>query len=101
MIQTLTIALWSHLFCGAWSESGKVFGWLKAWASKHLPYVVRHPLVECAVCHAVWASIVVNGVCVAQGGRFTVETALSVLGASYAALLFDDFAELRDKWKNT
>ena len=108
MIETLTIALWAHLFCGPWSDASKVFGWLKSWAShtnqctgkQRLPFWIRHPLIECGMCHAVWVAGGLQVWRLAHGTTFDAGNALMVLGASFAALLLDDFAELRDKWKN-
>lgn len=108
MIETLTIALWSHLFCGPWSESGKVFGWLKNWAYKSdlctgkqvIPNWVVMPAIGCAMCHAVWASMIVHVWHVAHGAEVGIGNVLQVLCASFVALLLDDFAIIRDKWKN-
>ena len=36
----------------------------------------------------------------AHGATFDAGNALMILGASFMAWLLDDFAELRDKWKN-
>lgn len=100
MIETLTIALWAHLFCGPWSESGKVFGWLKAWAFKTLPPWAFTPLIGCAMCHAVWAAGAFQVWHCLNGQVFDFGSALMVMCASFIAWLLDDFAELRDKWKN-
>ncbi len=100
MIESLTIALWSHLFCGPWSDSGKVFGWLKAWCSDNLPSWIRHPLIECGMCHSVWVAGGFQIWHVTHGATFGFGNALVILGASFMAWLLDDFAEMRDKWKN-
>lgn len=100
MIETLTIALWSHMFCGPWSDAGKVFGWLKAWAFKTLPQWAFTPFIGCSMCHAVWVAGVFQVWHCFHGRVFDFGSALMVMGASFFALLLDDFAELRDKWKN-
>lgn len=100
MIETLAIALWSHLFCGPWSESGKVFGWLKAWAFKTLPEWAQKPFIGCGMCHAVWVSGLFQIWHVTNGATFDAGNVLMILSASFLAWLLDDFAELRDKWKN-
>ena len=100
MIETITIALWSHLFCGPWSESGKVFGWLKSIASNTLPDWALQPLIGCAMCHAVWISGAAHVWHVAHGCKFGWGNALQILLASFLAWLLDDFAQIRDAWKN-
>lgn len=100
MVETFAIALWSHLFCGPWSESGKVFGWLKAWTFKTLPVWAQTPLIGCGMCHAVWIAGGFQVWRMANGASFDAGNALMILGASFMAWLLDDFAELRDKWKN-
>lgn len=95
MIQVLTIALWSHLFCGKWSEPEKVFGWLKAWAFNSLPSWVFKPLIGCAMCHAVWVSIPFEAFAVYRNGLH-LENFLSVLCASFLADLLDDFKTWRE-----
>lgn len=100
MVQVLVISLWAHLFCGAWSEPGKVFGWFKKLAYLGLPYWIRHPLVECGTCHAVWIAVVWQAVNIANGGTFDSGNILAIMGASFLALLLDDFAQIREKWKN-
>jgi len=100
MIETLTISLWAHLFCGPWSDAGKVFGWLKSWASKTLPEWAYTPFIECGMCHAVWVAGGLQVWRLTHGAYFDAGNALMILGASFTALLLDDFAELRDKWKN-
>lgn len=105
MIATITIALWAHLFCGPWSESGKVFGWLKAWAcytnpcteKARVPYIIRHPLIECSACHSVWVAIIYQAV--TFSGHFDVSNILQILCSSFGAILLEDFKEIRDKWK--
>ena len=101
MILTLTISLWSYVFCGPWSQPGKVFAWFRRVATEKLPYWIAHPLVECGMCHAVWVSIIYQAYNVASGGRFDSSNVLSILAASFGALLLDDFAELREKWKHS
>lgn len=101
MITTLTISLWAHLFCGPWSHADKVFGWLKSWASNALPYWAFTPFIGCAMCHAVWVALIFQVVNIANGGRLDSSNIIAILGASFGALLLDDFAELRDKWKNS
>ena len=100
MIESFTIALWAHMFCGPWSESGKVFGWFKAWVFKTLPTWAQTPLIGCGMCHAVWVSGGFQIWHVTHGAGFGFGNALVILGASFVAWLLDDFAELRDKWKN-
>ena len=100
MIESLTIALWSHLFCGIWSAPDQVFGWLKSWAHNTLPTWIYTPFIGCGVCHSVWVAGAFQVWHVTHGASFGFGNALVVLGASYMAWLLDDFAELRDKWKN-
>ncbi len=99
MMQIVTIALWAHLFCGPWSRPEKVFGWLSELAYNKLPGWVYAPLIGCAMCHAVWVSLPFEAYDIYQTG-FKIENLLSVLCASYAALLLDDFQTIRDNWKN-
>jgi hypothetical protein len=98
MIETLAISLWSHLFCGPWSESGKVFGWLKL-AAERLPYFVRHPFIECGACHAVWVSVAYQ--VATYCGCFDVTNILQILSASFGAILLEDFKDIREKWKHS
>jgi len=100
MIETIAIAFWAHLFCGPWSESGKVFGWLKNWASIHLPEWLCMPLIGCSMCHAVWVAGILQVWHVANGWDFGAGNILQILLASFLAELLDDFALIRDKWKN-
>ena len=100
MIETLFVALWAHLFCGVWSESGKVFGWLKAYVYHTLPWWAYPPVIGCAVCHAVWVAGALQIWHVWHGCAFGFGNALQILSASYFALLLDDFATIRDTWKN-
>jgi hypothetical protein len=108
MIETITIALWAHLFCGPWSESGKVFGWLKSYLTRVdvcsgkqiIPNWITMPLIGCAMCHAVWVSMAFQALHAWHGVVFDFGSALMVTSASFFAWLLDDFAELRDKWKN-
>lgn len=100
MIETIAIAFWAHLFCGPWSESGKVFGWLKRWAYDELPEWAIQPLIGCGMCHAVWVAGIAQIWHVAHGCDFGWGNALQILLASFFAWLLDDFAELRDAWKN-
>lgn len=90
MIQVLTISLWSHLFCGKWSEPEKVFGWLKAWSFNRFPPWVFTPFIGCAMCHAVWVSIPFEVWDVYKHGLHT-ENILSILCASFLADLIGDF----------
>jgi len=101
MIETLAISLWSYMFCGPWSEYGKAFGWLKAWATYRLPYVVRHPLIECGMCHAVWVAAGLQAWRLAHGATFDAGNILMILGASFGALILQDFETLMEKWKNS
>ena len=100
MIETLTIALWAHLFCGPWSDAGKVFGWLKSWASKTLPEWAYTPLIGCSMCHAVWVALAFHAYRAFLGVWFDFGSALMVLVASFLAWLLDDFAAWRDKQLN-
>jgi hypothetical protein len=101
MILTITISLWSYLFCGPWSEPGKVFAWLRKIVTTKAPYWIAHPFIECAMCHAVWISIFYQTYNFYQGGSFGSSNVLSVLSASFLALLLTDFETLREKWKNS
>lgn len=101
MIETLAIAFWAHLFCGPWSDAGKVFGWLKNWASNHLPDWLVMPLVGCSMCHAVWVAFAFQIAHTANGKQFDFGSSLMITGASFLAWVLDDFATLRDKWKNS
>ena len=58
------------------------------------------PIIGCAKCHAVWIAVFSQLIKVFMGWEFGFGNALMILGASYGALLLDDFAEIRDKWKN-
>lgn len=100
MIETIAIAFWAHLFCGPWSEAGKVFGWLKNWASSTLPAWAETPLIGCAMCHAVWVAGIAQIWHVANDCAFGWGNALQILLASFFAWLLDDFAAIRDTWKN-
>jgi hypothetical protein len=100
MIQVLTISLWAHLFCGQWSRPGKVFGWLSDLAYNRLPEWVYTPLVGCAMCHAVWASLPFEVWNIWHNG-IGIENLFSVLCASFGAHLLNDFEEIREKWKNS
>jgi len=108
MIETIAIAFWAHLFCGPWSESGKVFGWLKNWASRLNPCTgapttpewVLLPLIGCSMCHAVWVAGIVQVWHVAHGWDFGAGNILQILLSSFLAGVLDDFALIRDKWKN-
>ncbi len=95
MIQTITISLWAHLFCGKWSEPESVFGWLKEWLYKRLPWYAFKPLIGCAMCHAVWVSLIAESACIYRYG-FCAENALSVLCSSFGAILLDDFQTWRE-----
>lgn len=96
MTDAILIGLWAHLFTGPMSEPDKVFGWLKAWCYDHLPTWAFLPLVGCAACHAgqvaLWLEIWHwhNG----EGFRLWV-----VLCAMFTGILFDDFAQIRERWK--
>jgi hypothetical protein len=52
------------------------------------------------MCHAVWIAGGFQIWHVTHGATFGFGNALVILGASFMAWLLDDFAELRDKWKN-
>ena len=101
MIESITIALWSHLFSGVWSSPSNVFGWLKAWAFKTLPEWAFKPFIGCGVCHSVWIAGGFQIWHVTHGASFGFGNALVILGASYLAWLLDDFAAWRDKQLNT
>lgn len=105
MIESMAIALWAHLFCGPWSESGQIFGWLKRWLIGYrklrIPHWIFNPIILCAKCHAVWVAGLFQIWHVSHGATFGFGNALVILGASFMAWLLDDFAELRDKWKNS
>jgi len=100
MIETIAIAFWAHLFCGPWSESGKVFGWLKNWASNALPEWLLLPLIGCAMCHAVWVAGIVQAWHAWHGSTFDFGSSIVITCASFLAWVLDDFALIRDKWKN-
>mgnify|MGYP001273010662 FL=1 len=100
MIESLAIALWSHLFCGVWSSPSNVFGWLKSWAFNTLPEWAFKPFIGCGVCHSAWIAGGFQIWHVTHGAAFGFGNALVILGASFMAWLLEDFAELRDKWKN-
>ena len=100
MIETIAIAFWAHMFCGPWSGSGKVFGWLKNITSAYLPNWLCMPLIGCGMCHAVWIAGIAQIWHVTHGCDFGWGNVLQILLASFFAWLLDDFAELRDKWKN-
>lgn len=95
MIQVVTIALWAHLFCGKWSEPESIFSGIKAWMFKALPWYVFKPLIDCAMCHAVWVSLISESAWIYRYG-FCAENALSVLCSSFGALLLDDFQTWRE-----
>ena len=103
MIQVLTISLWAHLFCGKWSEPESVFGWLKKWLYRQnactgryiIPEWVSKPLIGCAMCHAVWVSLIAESAWIYRYG-FCAENALSVLCSSFGAILLDDFQTWRE-----
>lgn len=98
-MQIVTIALWSHLFCGAWSAPGKVFGWLSALAYNHLPEWLYTPFIGCAMCHAVWVSLPFEVLDIMENG-IRLENLLCILATSYGAYLLDDFQTIRENWKN-
>ena len=100
MIVTVTISLWAHLFCGPWSEPGKVFGWLRRVITDKSPYWIAHPLIECGMCHAVWVALIYQSVNLYNGGRIDSANLLSILSASFLAHLLDEFATIREKWKH-
>ena len=97
MIEAITIALWSHLFCGKWSEPEKVFGWLKAALYKALPPWAFPPVIGCAMCHAVWVALAFEGYKAWQSGEVTAWNGLAVLCSSYLAELLNDFQEWRER----
>lgn len=101
MIETLAISLWSYMFCGPWSGHAEVFGWLKSWATESLPWWIVKPLIGCAKCHAVWVSGGLQAWRLAHGATFDAGNMLMILGASFGALLFQDFETIREQWKNS
>lgn len=64
MIETITTGIltgiWAFLFTGPLSESGMVFGWLKATIYRTCPEWLYLPLVGCAKCNAFWWAVVVT-----------------------------------------
>ena len=92
MIATITIALWAYMFTGPWSDSGKVFGWLKVLIYKHAR-IIYLPAIGCPSCHAVWVAVLYQ----AWQMEFSL---LQILAASFFALLLEDFHQIRDTWKN-
>ncbi len=100
MIEVVAISLWSHLFCGPWSEPEKVFGWLKAWAYKALPRWAYTPFIGCAMCHAVWVAIGWNAWCVWRGEEFGAGTLISIFCSSFFSDLLNDFKSWRESQIN-
>jgi hypothetical protein len=97
MTDVVFVSLWAHLFCGPWSEPGKVFGWLRAFAHKRLPEWAFSPSIGCSACHAVWAGAAVQAWRLANWQDIGLGNLLAVLAGSWGAILLDDFARLRDK----
>lgn len=101
------IALWAWLFCGPLSEPGQVFGWLGNWIyttvkvksplNESLSDAVYKVLIGCPKCHAGQIAFWWQVVAWHKTGRVSIPF---VLTAIFAAILFEDFAELIDKWKN-
>lgn len=62
LIGVLT-GVWAFLFTGPLSESGMVFGWLKAlvYNNGKTPEWLYTPLVVCAKCNAFWWAVLVWG----------------------------------------
>ena len=92
MLNALYVAVWAFLFTGPLSESGQVFGWIKAALYRRLsekPYLFN-PIIGCAKCHAgqiaIWWQIV--GFC--RYGTFDFPF---IITAIFAAYLFE-------KWLN-
>jgi len=52
------------------------------------------------MCHAVWVAGILQVWHVANGWDFGAGNILQILLASFLAELLDDFALIRDKWKN-
>lgn len=101
MIDVIAIAIWSHLFCGPWSEPEKVFGWLKSALYKRIPKWVFQPVIGCAMCHAVWVSLAWEGRSAAMAGEVTAWNFLAVFCSSFFAELLDDFKEWRERKINS
>lgn len=101
MIETVTIALWAHLFCGPWSEPEKVFGWLKAALYKSLPAWAFQPVIGCAMCHAVWAALAFEGWKIWHGAELGAGCLLVVFCSSFLADLLNDFREWRQNKINS
>jgi len=96
MILTITVALWAYMFTGPWSDPGKVFGWLKSLIYKHARAIYL-PAIGCPSCHAVWVMGIIQLCNYLKNGDFSL---LAILAASFFALLFEDFHQIRDRWKN-
>lgn len=95
--ETVFAALWAYMFCGPWSEPGKVFGWVKAWAYRNLPDWLFMPLIGCAVCHAVWVGAAFQAYRIfCRGHEFEVTHALAIVAGSFGALMLEDFARWRE-----
>lgn len=103
----LWIGLWAWLFCRPLSDAGQVFGWLKNWLyvkvmvksrlSAEFGEAVMKVLIDCPKCHAGQIAFWWQVVAYFKTGYFSIPF---VLCSIFAAIVFEDLAELIDKWKN-
>lgn len=76
--------VWAFLFSGPLSEPEEVFGWIKAWSYKRLPWWLHKPLIGCAKCNAFWWAAVVMSVRLHFGLEIGIETMVLAVFTAYA-----------------
>jgi len=96
MITAIWIGLWAWLFTGPLSEADKLFGWLKSIVFLSCPKWLFYPLIGCAACHAGQVALWYSVYKYAKTGEFSIPF---IISAIFAAILFEDFEAIREKWK--